>query len=191
MGMTKHSSIVEYANPIHREEINISPVPWQATEATGREDITHPDDTHGGVLQPKWRTGSPWSLDHNDEEAKTEQRSVLCNFLLPVTHILSNIQPQILALFTLFSLLPSRQLKQSKCYQSCLNWNFLLSMQESAKKPSRHIYYKIASKLGKCGLFVFGKRLWELTGIEGVISYCVLNYICGMVAKVAPIMKKY
>ena len=59
MGMTKHSSIVEYANPIHREEINISPVPWQATEATGREDITHPDDTHGGVLQPKWRTEVP------------------------------------------------------------------------------------------------------------------------------------
>lgn len=78
-------------SPIHQEEINISSIPCQGTEATGREDIIHPDDTYGGVLQPKWRTGSPRSLDHNDEEAKTEQRSALCSFLLPVTHILSII----------------------------------------------------------------------------------------------------
>ena len=29
----------------------------------------HPDDIFRGAIQPNWRTGSPWLLDHCDEEA--------------------------------------------------------------------------------------------------------------------------
>ena len=30
--------------------------------AVGEGGTTHPDDTLRGVLQPRWRTGSPWLL---------------------------------------------------------------------------------------------------------------------------------
>ena len=33
------------------------------------------DDTCGRVLQPRWRTGSPWLLDQCDEEAGREEQS--------------------------------------------------------------------------------------------------------------------
>ena len=35
----------------------------------------HADDTHEGMLQPRWRTGSPWLLDRCDEEAGMEEKS--------------------------------------------------------------------------------------------------------------------
>ena len=37
----------------------------------------HPDDTCGRVLQPRWRTGSPWLLDRCNEEAGREEQSSL------------------------------------------------------------------------------------------------------------------
>ena len=33
--------------------------PWQKTGAVGEGGPAHPDDTCGGALQPRWRTGSP------------------------------------------------------------------------------------------------------------------------------------
>ena len=46
--------------------------PWQKTRAVGEGGPPHPDDTFRQALQPRWRTGSgsPWLLDHCDEEAK-------------------------------------------------------------------------------------------------------------------------
>ena len=37
--------------------------PWQGTGAVGEGGPAHPDDTRGGMLQQRWRTGSPWLLD--------------------------------------------------------------------------------------------------------------------------------
>ena len=97
-----HSGIcIGVPYPIHREEINISSVPWQ-----GREDIIHPEDTHGGVVQPRWRTGSPWSVDHSDEEAKTEEHSLQL-FTASNTHLQHCIALNIGIVYT-FSLLPLR-----------------------------------------------------------------------------------
>ena len=49
--------------------------PWQSTGAVGEGGLAHPDDTCGGALQPRWRTESPWLLDHCDEEAGREEQS--------------------------------------------------------------------------------------------------------------------
>ena len=49
--------------------------PWQRTEAVGEGCPAHPDDTLRRALQPRWRTGSPWLLDHCDEEAEREEQS--------------------------------------------------------------------------------------------------------------------
>ena len=49
--------------------------PWQRTGAVGEGGSAHPDDTLRGALQPRWRTGSPWLLDHCDEEAGREEQS--------------------------------------------------------------------------------------------------------------------
>ena len=43
--------------------------PWQRTGAVGEGGPAHPDDTHEGALQLRWRTGSPWLLDRCNEEA--------------------------------------------------------------------------------------------------------------------------
>ena len=40
-------------------------------------DTGHPDDTLRGTLRPRWRSGSPWLLDHCDEEAGEEEQSSL------------------------------------------------------------------------------------------------------------------
>ena len=48
---------------------NHSAISWQRTGAVGEGDHAHPDDTLRGVLQLRWRTGSPWLLDCCDEEA--------------------------------------------------------------------------------------------------------------------------
>ena len=37
---------------------------WQRTGAVGEGGPAHSDDTLRGVLQLRWRTGSPWLLDH-------------------------------------------------------------------------------------------------------------------------------
>ena len=50
--------------------------PRQRTGAVGEGGPAHPDDTRGGVLQQRWRTGSPWLLDHCDDEAGREERSL-------------------------------------------------------------------------------------------------------------------
>ena len=47
--------------------------PWQRTGAVGEGGPLHPDDTLG-VLQPR-RAGSPWLLDHCEEEAGREEKS--------------------------------------------------------------------------------------------------------------------
>ena len=52
-----------------------SPGPWQRTGAVGEGGPTHPDDTRGGALQLRWRTGSPCLLDHCDEEAGRGEQS--------------------------------------------------------------------------------------------------------------------
>ena len=51
--------------------------PWQRTGAVGKGGPAHPDNklTHGGALQPRWRTGSPGLLDCCDEEAGMEEQS--------------------------------------------------------------------------------------------------------------------
>ena len=47
---------------------------WQETGAVGEGGPAHPDDTHGGVLQLRWRTGGSWILDRYDEEAGREEQ---------------------------------------------------------------------------------------------------------------------
>ena len=49
--------------------------PWLRTRGVGEGGPAHPDDTCRGALQLKWRTGSPWLLDHCDEEAEREEQS--------------------------------------------------------------------------------------------------------------------
>ena len=49
--------------------------PRQRTGIVTEGGTAHPDDTLGGVLQPGWRTGSPWLLDCGDEEAGREEQS--------------------------------------------------------------------------------------------------------------------
>ena len=51
--------------------------PWQRTGAVAEGGPAHPNDTCGGALQPRWRTGSPWLLDRCDEEAGREEQSSL------------------------------------------------------------------------------------------------------------------
>ena len=54
---------------IHYWEENHSGGPWHRKEAVGEGGPADPDDTLRGVLQPRWRTGSPWLLDYHGEEA--------------------------------------------------------------------------------------------------------------------------
>jgi len=48
--------------------------PWKRTGAVGEGGLAYSDDTLRGALQPRWRTGSPWLLDHCDEEAGREEQ---------------------------------------------------------------------------------------------------------------------
>ena len=62
---------------------NHHPINWedpcvgllQRTGAIGEGGPAHPDDTLRGVLQPGWRTGSPWLLDRCDKEAERKEQS--------------------------------------------------------------------------------------------------------------------
>ena len=49
--------------------------PLQRTGTVGEGGPAHPDDTLIRAFQPRWRTGSPWLLDHCDEEAGREEKS--------------------------------------------------------------------------------------------------------------------
>ena len=49
--------------------------PWQRTGAVGEGGSAHPDDALRGVLQPRWRTGSPWLLDRCDKEGGRDEQS--------------------------------------------------------------------------------------------------------------------
>ena len=49
--------------------------PRQRTGGVGEGGPVHPDNTPRGVLQPGWRTGSPWLLDCCDQEAEREEQS--------------------------------------------------------------------------------------------------------------------
>ena len=53
---------------------NHSAGPWQRIRRC-EGGPTHPDDTLRGGLQLRWRTGSPWLLDHYDEETWREEQS--------------------------------------------------------------------------------------------------------------------
>ena len=55
-------------SPSNRLGGDHSAEPWQRTGVVGEGGPAHPDDTLRGVLQPGWRTGSPWLLDRCDEE---------------------------------------------------------------------------------------------------------------------------
>ena len=44
--------------------------PRQRTGAVGEGDPAHPDDTLRGVLQLRWRIGSPWLIDCCDDEGE-------------------------------------------------------------------------------------------------------------------------
>ena len=48
---------------------------WDACKRGMMEKSAVADDTLRGVLQPRWRTGSPWLLDRCDEEAGREEQS--------------------------------------------------------------------------------------------------------------------
>ena len=48
-------------------------------QMTTVEGLTHPDDTCGRALQPRWRTASPWLLDTCDEAEREEQSSPTFN----------------------------------------------------------------------------------------------------------------
>ena len=60
--MMEKSAVVEHAwekhRPIHWEKTT-GAGPWQRTGAVGEGGPAHPDDTLRGVLQPRWKTGSP------------------------------------------------------------------------------------------------------------------------------------
>ena len=79
-GMIEKSAVAEHVwenhHPIDWEETrghSAGPRQWTGNVAEG--GTAHPDDTLGGVLQPGWRTGSPWLLDCCDEEAGREEQS--------------------------------------------------------------------------------------------------------------------
>ena len=42
--------------------------PWQKTGAVGEGGPAHSDNSHGGALQLRWSTRSPWLLEHRNEE---------------------------------------------------------------------------------------------------------------------------
>ena len=50
--------------PPHNPLGDHSTEPWQRTGDVGEGGPTHPDDTHRGALQLRWKTGSPRLLDH-------------------------------------------------------------------------------------------------------------------------------
>ena len=66
--------IVALACMIHWEETTVTG-PGQRTGVVGEGGPAHPDDTCGGALQPRWRTGSPSLLDRCDEKAWREEQS--------------------------------------------------------------------------------------------------------------------
>ena len=75
------SAVAEHAwenhhapNPLVEDN---GPGSWQGTAVVGEGGPSHPDDTLGGALQLRWRTGSPWLLDHCDEETGREEQSLL------------------------------------------------------------------------------------------------------------------
>ena len=75
-GLMEKSAVAEHAwenhHPIDWEEIT-SAGPRQRTGIVAEGGPTHPDDTLGGALQPRWRTESLWPLDRCDEEAGREE----------------------------------------------------------------------------------------------------------------------
>ena len=60
--MMMKSAVAEHAWENHHLGGDHSTGPWQRTGAVGEEGPAHPDDTLRRVLQPGWRTGSPWLL---------------------------------------------------------------------------------------------------------------------------------
>ena len=70
------SAVAEHAWEHHH------PIHWETTildHGRGQELLVkealhiHADDTCGRAFQLRWRTGSPWLLDHCDEEAGGEE----------------------------------------------------------------------------------------------------------------------
>ena len=74
------SAVVEHAwekhRPIHWEKTT-GAGPWQRTGAVGEGGPAHLDDTLRRALQPGWRTGNHWLLDHCDEEVGRVEQSSL------------------------------------------------------------------------------------------------------------------
>ena len=66
-GAIGEGGLVSQAQPTSAREVGL------ACETKGGP--AHPDDILRGTLQPRWRTGSPWLLDHCDEEAGREKQS--------------------------------------------------------------------------------------------------------------------
>ena len=70
-------------SPVSAVWENHHPIDWQRTGprqrtgAVGKGGHAYPDDTLREALQLGWRTGSPWQLDHYDEEAGREEQSSL------------------------------------------------------------------------------------------------------------------
>ena len=59
--------------------ISMFQVVQDMTGAVGEGGPAYQDDTQGGMLQPRWRTGSPWLLDRCDEAGREEQSSPTFN----------------------------------------------------------------------------------------------------------------
>ena len=47
----RHPGVLSVLSPV-----SVGTGPWQRTGAVGEGGPAHPDDTHGGALQPRWRT---------------------------------------------------------------------------------------------------------------------------------------
>ena len=77
-GMVEKSAVAEYPwenhHPINWEESTVLDHS-RGQELLVKEVLHNPDDTLRGMLQMRWRTGSPWLLDHCDEEAGREEQS--------------------------------------------------------------------------------------------------------------------
>ena len=76
------SAVTEHAQENHHVPNPLvednGPGSWQGTAVVGEGGgPSHPDNTRGGALQLRWRTGRPLLLDRCDEEAGREEQSLL------------------------------------------------------------------------------------------------------------------
>jgi len=62
-----------YPLEISLQEKAVSPP--NLPEANPDDNCAYPDDTHRGVLQRRWRAGSPWMLEQCDEAGREKQSS--------------------------------------------------------------------------------------------------------------------